>query len=533
GRLAHGYLFTGVRGVGKTTTARILARALNCIGVDGASGPTVSPCGECEPCQALAEARHVDVLEMDAASHTGVDDIRDIIDGVRYRPVSARYKVYIIDEVHMLTKNAFNALLKTLEEPPEQVIFIFATTEIRKVPMTVLSRCQRFDLRRVEAETLGAYLADIATRESVTATPEALALVARAADGSVRDGLSILDQAIAHSGGTVEEDALRHMLGLADRAQVFDLFEAVMAGEAGRALDELARQYSAGVDPVVVLQDLLELAHWLTRVKVVPDATEGVAVAEAERRRGADLAARLSMPVLARTWQMLLKGLGEARFAPNALAAAEMVLVRLAYVADLPAPVDVVKAAKSDDAAPMTPVQPVVTPAPVIQPSRDNGGGATQAALAPVPNPEPVPEPEPAQPTGPASFEAVATLVESKGEMRLLSDLRACVHLVDFEPGRIEFRPNAGAPKELANDLSQKLSRWTGERWIAVVSGEAGAPTLDEQQAADHARRIAEAGEHPLVAAVLETFADAKVTGVRDRTTPGNTDTDTNGDDQP
>ena len=531
GRLAHGYLFTGVRGVGKTTTARILARALNCIGADGQGGPTITPCGECEHCQAIAEDRHVDVLELDAASRTGVDDMRELIDGVRYRPVSARYKIYIIDEVHMLSKGAFNALLKTLEEPPEQVVFIFATTEIRKVPMTVLSRCQRFDLRRVEAETLAAYLGDIATRESVAATPEALALVARAADGSVRDGLSILDQAIAHSGGTVEEDALRDMLGLADRAQVFDLFEAVMAGEAGRALDELARQYGAGVDPVVVLQDLLELTHWLTRVKVVPDATQGVAVAEAERRRGADLATRLSMPVLARTWQMLLKGLGEARFAPNPLAAAEMVLVRLAYVADLPAPAEVIKAAKSDDGATVSPVRPTPAPAaPVMtQPSGDNGGGgATQAALAPVPDPEPdpQPEPEPEPPNGPASFEAVVALVEENGEMVLSSDLRACVHLVDFEAGRIEFRPTAGAPKELANDLSRKLSRWTGERWIAVVSGEAGAPTLDEQQAADHARRIAEAGDHPLVAAVLETFTDARVTDVRDRPAPDDPDTD-------
>jgi DNA polymerase III subunit gamma/tau len=532
GRLAHGYLFTGVRGVGKTTTARILARALNCIGADGQGGPTISPCGECEPCQAIAEDRHVDVLEMDAASHTSVDDIRNLIDGVRYRPVTARYKIYIIDEVHMLSKNAFNALLKTLEEPPEQVIFIFATTEIRKVPMTVLSRCQRFDLRRVEAETLAVYLGDIAARESVAATPEALALIARAADGSVRDGLSILDQAIAHSGGAVEEAALRDMLGLADRAQVFDLFEALMAGEAGRALDELARQYSAGVDPVVVLQDLLELSHWLTRVKVVPDATEGVAVAEAERRRGADLAQRLPMPVLARTWQMLLKGLGEARFAPNSLAAAEMVLVRLAYVADLPAPADVIKAAQSDGGEPVSRVPVTPAPAPVTAASVDNGGGgATQAALAPVPEPTPQPEPEPEPPSGPANFEAVVDLVETMGEMLLLSSLRACVHLVDFEAGRIEFRPTGNAPDGLANDLGAKLSRWTGERWIVVVSGEEGAPTLDEQDAADHARRIAEAGDHPLVAAVLETFNDAKVTDVRDRPVPATPNSD--GDELP
>ncbi|MFP6741613.1 MAG: DNA polymerase III subunit gamma/tau, partial [Alphaproteobacteria bacterium] len=368
----------------------------------------------------------------------------------------------------------------------------------------------------------------------VAATPEALALVARAADGSVRDGLSILDQAIAHSGGAVEEAALRDMLGLADRAQVFDLFEALMAGEAGRALDELARQYGAGVDPVVVLQDLLELSHWLTRVKVVPDATEGVAVAETERRRGADLAQRLPMAVLARTWQMLLKGLGEARFAPNPLAAAEMVLVRLAYVADLPAPADVIKAAQSDGVEPVSrvPVTPAPTPVPVA-PTDNGGGGATQAALAPVsePTPQPEPEPEPEQPSRPENFEAVVDLVETMGEMLLLSSLRACVRLVDFKPGRIEFRPTGGAPDGLANDLGAKLGRWTGERWIVVVSGEEGAPTLDEQDAADHARRIAEAGDHPLVAAVLETFTDAKVTDVRDR--PARATPNSDGDERP
>jgi DNA polymerase-3 subunit gamma/tau len=310
-----------------------------------------------------------------------------------------------------------------------------------------------------------------------------------------------------------------------------------MAGEAGRALDELARQYCAGVDPIVVLQDLLELSHWLTRVKVVPDATEGVAVAETERRRGADLAQRLSMPVLARTWQMLLKGLGEARFAPNPLAAAEMVLVRLAYVADLPAPADVIKAAQSDGGEPVSRVPVTPAPAPVatapVAPADNGGGGggATQAALAPAPEPSPQPEPEPEQPSGPASFEAVVDLVETMGEMLLLSSLRSCVRLVDFEPGRIEFRPTGNAPDGLANDLGAKLSRWTDDRWIVVVSGEEGALTLDEQDAADHARRIAEAGGHPLVAAVLETFADAKVTDVRDR--PATATPNSDGDEQP
>ena len=523
GRLAHAYLFTGVRGVGKTTTARILARALNCIGIDGRGGPTVSPCGECDPCVAIAEDRHVDVIEMDAASRTGVDDIRELIDGVRYRPVSARNKIYIIDEVHMLSKGAFNALLKTLEEPPENVIFIFATTEIRKLPMTVLSRCQRFDLRRVEAEVLAAHFATIVEREGVTASAAALALIARAADGSVRDGLSILDQAIAHCAGAVEEDALGAMLGLADRVKLFDLFEALMGGEIGQALAELSRQYAAGVDPIVVLQDLLELTHWLTRVKVTPDAVAAITVAEAERRRGGDLAKRLSMPVLTRCWQMLLKALGEARAAPNSLAAVEMALVRIAYVSDLPTPAELVKRlSDGGDAPAAAPPQASVTPSPALPPQSTAAPTTTasQTALAPAPEPPPV-EPETSEPvallSGPASFDEVVALVEKNQEMVLLSDLRAHVRLVEFAPGRIEINPLTEAPKTLANDLGKKLSAWTGERWIVTVSAEDGAPTLVEQADAVRAQRIAEAATHPLVAAALETFAGAEITDVRDR----------------
>ena len=530
GRLAHAYLFTGVRGVGKTTTARILARALNCIGIDGRGGPTVSPCGECDPCVAIAEDRHVDVIEMDAASRTGVDDIRELIDGVRYRPVSARNKIYIIDEVHMLSKGAFNALLKTLEEPPENVIFIFATTEIRKLPMTVLSRCQRFDLRRVEAEVLAAHFATIVEREGVTASAAALALIARAADGSVRDGLSILDQAIAHCAGAVEEDALGAMLGLADRVKLFDLFEALMGGEIGQALAELSRQYAAGVDPLVVLQDLLELTHWLTRVKVTPDAVAAITVAEAERRRGGDLAKRLSMPVLTRCWQMLLKALGEARAAPNSLAAVEMALVRIAYVSDLPTPAELVKRlSDGGDAPAAAPPQASVTPSPAPPPQSTAAPTTTasQTALAAAPEPPPV-ERETSEPvallSGPASFDEVVALVEKNREMVLLSDLRGYVRLVEFAPGRIEIHPLDGASKTLANDLGGKLSAWTGKRWIVTVSGAAGAPTLDEQAATARAQRIAEAATHPLVAAVLETFDGAEITDVRDRQGPPKND---------
>ncbi|WP_413206556.1 DNA polymerase III subunit gamma/tau [Rhodospirillum sp. A1_3_36] len=343
GRLAQAWMLTGVRGVGKTTTARLIARALNCVGPDGTGGVTITPCGVCDHCRAIAQDRHVDVMEMDAASRTGVGDIREILEGVRYRPTSARTKVYIIDEVHMLSTAAFNALLKTLEEPPEHVKFIFATTEIRKVPITVLSRCQRFDLRRVGVAELVGHFARIAEKEGASVDQGALSLISRAADGSVRDGLSLLDQAIAHGGGTVTEAQVVDMLGLADRAAVFDLLDNLLVGRTAEALALLSRQYALGADPLVVLQDMLELVHWMTRVKVVPASAEDAAVPEAERTRGKDMADRLSMAALNRAWQMLLKGLGESRDAPVPLQAVEMTLIRVAYAADLPTPEDALR----------------------------------------------------------------------------------------------------------------------------------------------------------------------------------------------
>ena len=343
--MAHAFLLTGIRGVGKTTTARIIARALNCIGADGRGQPTPEPCGVCEPCVAIAEGRHIDVLEMDAATRTGIDDIREIVDSVRYAPSSARHKVYIIDEVHMLSEKAFNGLLKTLEEPPPQTIFIFATTEVRKVPVTVLSRCQRFDLRRVEGELLQRHLGEIAAKEGVQIEPGALALIVRAAEGSVRDGLSLLDQAIALAGdgATIAAAQVQAMLGLADRSRVLDLFEQVARGKVKEALDTLAELYALGTEPEAVLQDLLEISHWLTRIKVAPEAAEGFGVAQQDVARGRALAEGLSMPVLARAWQMLLKGLDDVRLAPSPLLAVEMVLVRLAYAADLPPPSELVR----------------------------------------------------------------------------------------------------------------------------------------------------------------------------------------------
>ncbi|HKF72688.1 MAG TPA: DNA polymerase III subunit gamma/tau [Stellaceae bacterium] len=532
GRIAHAFILTGVRGVGKTTTARILARALNCVGPDGKGGPTVTPCGQCEPCRAIAEDRHVDILEMDAASRTGVEDIRDLTDGVRYKPVAARSKIYIIDEVHMLSKAAFNALLKTLEEPPPDVKFIFATTEIQKVPVTVLSRCQRFSLRRVPAELLEAHYAKILDAEKVAAEPAAVTLVARAADGSVRDGLSLLDQAIALSaGGAVTESSVRDMLGIADKGLVFDLLETVLRGDAAGALGRLGALYDGGADPVLVVQDLLDLVHFLMRLKLTPNAGEGDPAMEGERGRGQPLAAKLSVPVLVRSWQMLLKGLAETQTAPSPLQAAEMVLVRLAYVADLPAPADLVKALSGPGAAPpASGVRPpsgmsTGTAAPTMlgggagAPSvRRTAVGETEPAGAPhmARSPEPTTAPAPGLEPMPQSFLEVVALFDRKREALLRSHLFANVHLVRFEVGRIELRPTEGAPRDLANRLGKLLGDWTGERWVVSISHNEGEPTLREQAAARDETLRHEAAAHPLVRAVLDAFPGARIEAVRD-----------------
>jgi DNA polymerase-3 subunit gamma/tau len=515
GRLAHAFILTGVRGVGKTTTARIIARALNCVGSDGTGGPTPAPCGACEHCRAISQDRHQDVIEMDAASRTGVGDIRELIEGVRYRPVQARYKIYIIDEVHMLSTSAFNALLKTLEEPPEHVIFIFATTEIRKVPVTVLSRCQRFDLRRVAEEVLSAHFADIAEREGVTASAEALSMIARAADGSVRDGLSLLDQAMALGGGTVEAGAVRDMLGLADRAQVFDLFDAVMAGEAPKALSLLQELYSAGADPAVVLQDLLELTHLLTRGKLVPRTLESQP--EIERVRGGDMAVKLSLPVLARTWQILLKGLGEARSAPAPLQAAEMVLIRLAYASELPSPADLVKSLQGSAAPAGSPV-PRGGPTEVPPAPRDAPASAAGSPALAVSAPRQDPRADASEPElRLASFEDVVALARDCREMSLANHLMKDLHLVSFEVGRIEVRPAEGASAKLAGQLAKFLQDRTGERWMVTVSQEDGEATLHDRAAAKESAKRAAAMEHPLVQATLRSFPGAKLIDRRER----------------
>jgi len=518
GRLAHAFVLTGVRGVGKTTTARIIARALNCVGVDGKGGPTIDPCGSCEHCRAIAEDRHVDVLEMDAASRTGVDGIRELIESVRYRPTSARFKIYIVDEVHMLSTAAFNALLKTLEEPPEHVKFVFATTEIRKIPVTVLSRYQRFDLRRVEMEVLARHFAAIAAKENAEIEPAALKLIARAADGSVRDGLSLLDQAISHGAGLVSEAQVRDMLGLADRARVFDLLDAVMKGEVASALDQIADQYAAGADPAVVLQDMLELVHWLTRLKVTPDAADAVTVSETERVKGRQMADGLALAALTRAWQMLLKGLAETRSAPNPLQAAEMAVVRLAYAAELPSPAELVEQLRSNPPGPRGPnggggggggIADAVSGHHTGGPG---GGGATALKMQPAIVAPPVQLP--AMPTG---FAEVAALFADKREGILAVQLRSRVNLVSFAPGRMEWRQHSAASPDLAPKVARLLSEWTGRRWtVSVNSTDPAQPTLTEQEAGAELRRRQDAAEHPLVKAVLAAFPDAAIEAVRE-----------------
>jgi DNA polymerase III subunit gamma/tau len=509
GRIAHAFILTGVRGVGKTTTARIIARALNCIGPDGKGGPTASPCGVCDPCRAIAEDRHVDVMEMDAASRTGVDEIRELTDGVRYKPVAARFKIYIIDEVHMLSKAAFNALLKTLEEPPPDVKFIFATTEIHKVPVTVLSRCQRFSLRRVPQDVLAAHYARICAEEKVEAEPGAIALIARAADGSVRDGLSILDQAMALGGNAVTEAAVREMLGIADHGLVFDLLEAALKGDAPGALAQMKSLYDGGADPVIVLQDLLELANFLTRMKLAPNAGEGDPSMEGERARAAPLAAKLGIPALARAWQLLLKGLGEAQAAPSPLQAAEMVLVRLAYVADLPAPSELIRAL---DGASTVQAQGAA-PARSGGGSFDKSSGSASAVGSLAVREAPAPGVASAQPQ---SFLQVVELFEKHHEALLRAHLWAHAHLVHFEPGRIELRPSEAAPRELPNRLGSMLTQWTGQRWVVTVSSELGEPSLKEQAELRARSLKSEAAREPLVRAVLETFPGARIESVRE-----------------
>jgi DNA polymerase-3 subunit gamma/tau len=513
-RIAHAFMLTGVRGVGKTTTARIVARALNCIGEDGKRAePTITPCGVCGPCVAIAESRHPDVFEMDAASRTGIDDIREIIEGTRYLPAEARYKVYIIDEVHMLSKNAFNGLLKTLEEPPPHVKFIFATTEIRKVPVTVLSRCQRFDLRRIPADTLIAHIKGVAAEEGFTVEDDALAIVARAAEGSVRDALSILDQALAlaEDGAPPNAATVRAMLGLADRARVLDLYDVTMQGDIAAAMAELRSQYDAGADPIAVLQDMLELTHWLTRLKIAPDASKDASASQAEREQGLAMATRLSMATLTRNWTLLLRALGETRDAPLAIQAAEMALARLCFAADLPPLDKLVADIETRGAAPSAP-RPTASSAPPsgarASASADGRGGVMRAE----PQSESAPQ---ASTVSIPSFEALLQRLEAEQEPILKSRIEKYVRLISWAEGRIAIAFEPQAPRqEIAGKLSERLQSWTGKRWMIEIRDSGGAQTVAAARTEARNTLFDDVSRHPLVKAALDIFPGAKLVDV-------------------
>jgi DNA polymerase III subunit gamma/tau len=503
GRIAQAYMLTGVRGVGKTTTARLIARALN-YDAPSVEGPTLDMSEEGAHCRAILESRHLDVVEMDAASHTGIDDIRELIDSAHYKPNIARYKVYILDEVHMLSKPAFAGLLKTLEEPPEHVKFIFATTEVRKVPVTVLSRCQRFDLKRIDIEELIAHLDRVATAEGAGAERAALSLIARAAEGSVRDALSILDRAIAFGGSKVEADAVRGLLGLADRTRIFDLMETVLNGDAGGALTQLDALNRDGAEPGQVIADLADAVHAVTLVKAAGEASADPAASESERTRAAELAAGLPMPALARAWQMLLKGYEEVRASPRPLAAADMVLVRLAYAADLPPPGELARRlADAGPAAAEAGAAPAPTPSRKPEPAR---------AAADLSNDDEAPQ---AAPPELKSFEDVVALTEAKRDLKLKHALTEQVRLVQFKPGMIEINPLPQAPRELGQELMRKLKAWTGRVWIVAVSDEEGASPLGVQRREKEASAIAAIRDHPAVKQVMQHFPGARIAAVR------------------
>ena len=505
GQLAQAWLLTGVRGVGKTSTARIIAKALNCVGPDGTGGPTISPCGVCEPCVAIAAGRHMDVVEMDAASNTGIDDVREIIEAVRYAAASARYKIYIIDEVHMLSKAAFNGLLKTLEEPPPHVKFIFATTEVGKLPVTVLSRCQRFDLRRIPGDVLAAHFGRIVELEGCTAEAEALALIARAAEGSVRDGLSILDQAIAHGAGAVTAAAVRDMLGLSDRGAVRSLMGLLLAGEAAAALSAFKDSYDLGTDPAQVVQELLELVHTVTRAKVAPDdsGADDPAMSAEERAVVRDWANRLSFANLHRLWQLLLKGLAEVHAAPVPVQAAEMALLRIVHASALPDPADLMRKLTErgeGDAGP-APVDAVRRTATVM------------SAPPPAMSAEPA-----AASTLPADFPALVALMEASREPRLAHALAEQVRLVDYTPPVLTIVAPAELGPGFAQQLMAALARATGARWTVTLARDGGAPTLHEAAEARAAADRAAALADPRVREILAAFPAATLLGIE----PGN-----------
>ena len=540
-KIAQAFILTGIRGTGKTTTARIVAKGMNCIGPDGTGGSTTEPCGVCEHCVAIAEGTHMDVLEMDAASNTGIDDIRaQVIDSVAYAPASARYKVFIVDEVHMLSRQAFNALLKTLEEPPRHVKFLFATTEIRKVPVTVLSRCQRFDLRRIEPEDMIALMRRIAETEGGQIDDGALALITRASEGSARDATSLLDQALAQGAGSgpITAEEIRAMLGLADRGRILDLFDLVLKGDAAGALAELAAQYSDGADPLVVLRDLAEICHWVSVTKITPEAAEDPTISADERARGKAMAEALPMRVLTRMWQMLLKALEEVAQAPNAMMAAEMALIRLTHVADLPPPADLIRQLQAQSAGSAQPTQPAPAPDPGSRGSASASAPSEARQAAPQGHRPPArpADPPPSAPRGTSpgagslavaaaapetalarfpSFEAVLDLIRANRDVALLIEVESGVRLAGYRPGRITFEPAPGARPDLAQRLAQRLGLWTGARWAVSVVSEGGAPSVAEARDAERSALEEQARAHPLVQAVFAAFPTARIAEIR------------------
>ncbi|WNO52779.1 DNA polymerase III subunit gamma/tau [Stakelama saccharophila] len=506
-RLAHAFLLTGVRGVGKTSTARLIAKALNCVGPDGEGGPTIDPCGVCEPCRAISEGRHIDVIEMDAASHTGIDDVREIIEGSRYAAVSARYKIYIIDEVHMLSKQAFNGLLKTLEEPPAHVKFLFATTEVNKVPVTVLSRCQRFDLRRIPADRLTEHFAHVAQSEGVEAEPEALALVARAAEGSARDGLSILDQAIAHAGmegGGVRADAVRQMLGLSDRGAIRDLFGLLLAGDAPAVLDALRRQYEYGVDPQAVLKTLLETVHGATLAKV--GSRPDPALSGEEREALAHWGTRLSYPMLHRLWQLLLKGHEEVSSAALPIEACEMALLRIVHAATLPDPGELARKLADGSGQTAAPAAPAVAPA---------GAPAGASAASAAPRGDMAASPAPAlglEPVAlPSDPDALWALLGEHGRHEMQAQVRNHLRPIRFAPPELEISAARPLPADFARDLANELRQITGTSWKIATANAPGGATLREREQQDEEDFRAQVRADPVVAAALEAFPDARI----------------------
>jgi DNA polymerase III subunit gamma/tau len=553
-RIAQAFIMTGIRGTGKTTTARIIAKGINCIGLDGQGGPTTDPCGECEHCTAITEGRHVDVMEMDAASRTGVGDIREIIDSVHYRAASARYKIYIIDEVHMLSTNAFNALLKTLEEPPAHVKFIFATTEIRKVPVTVLSRCQRFDLRRIEPEVMITLMRKIAAAEGGEISDDALALITRASEGSARDATSLLDQALSHGAGETSVTQVRAMLGLADRGRVLDLFDMIMRGDAASALQELSGQYADGADPLAVLRDMSEITHWVSVIKITPEAVEDPTVSPDERLRGAEMAEKLPMRSLTRMWQMLLKALEEVAAAPNAMMAAEMAVIRLTHVADLPSPEELVRKLQNTLPPPMPPQNGGHAGGPAGGHTGGAGGAAPMGARSSSHSGSTMGHGATAHSAGAlsavsghqtmagnaggattshgntaaaldltaetalaryASFDDIIDLIRLRRDVKLLVEVETTLRLARYSPGRIEFQPTENAPRNLASNLASNLMNWTGQRWAVTLVNEGGAPTIAEVKDAAWQAEKAEVRSHPLVSAVFDAFPKAKITEIR------------------